>query len=65
MHLTHTEELLIDGLKLFGVNGETIIGIMMFLNTEELQNQMIDYLMDNSKATEQDILLEMKRICRG
>lgn len=62
MALTRTEELLIDGLRLFDLTEEEQEGIFLFLETEEQQNKMIDFLLENRNATGQEILRKTKEI---
>lgn len=62
MALTRTEELLIDGLRLFNLTEEEQEGIFLFLETEEQQNKMIDFLLENQSATGQAILKKTKEI---
>ena len=61
---TKTEKILLDGLIYFGLDKEEVIGTMMFLQTEQQQIRMIDYLMNNRNATSQDILKETMRIIK-
>ena len=64
MEWTKTEKILLDGLIYFGLDKEEVIGTMMFLQTEQQQIRMIDYLMNNRNATSQDILKETMRIIK-
>ncbi len=62
MALTKTQEHLILGLGLFDLTEEEQEAIFLFLQTEEQQTQMVDYLLGHQDATGQDILKEMSRI---
>lgn len=56
MALTETEKLLLDGLMVFGLDKEDILIVMALLETEEQQDQMIEFLVNHRSATQQDIL---------
>ena len=62
MALTEIQKALLQGLKEYGVEEEAIIGIMVGLKAPEHTEAMLDYLVDNPKATLSDILLEMVAI---
>ena len=62
MEFTQIQKLLIYGLKLSKAEKETQMGVCLFLETEEQQLLMIDYLRHNPEATEQEILNEMGAI---
>ena len=56
---------LIDCLKVCGLSKETTVGIMMFLDTEEKQNEMMNFFMgyyEKRRPTEQEILRKLKEI---
>ena len=56
MELTMHQKHLIRGLRLFDLTEEEQEIIFLFLEKEEEQIEMIDYLMDHQHATQQDIL---------
>ena len=58
MELTQVEQDLINGLVIFGVEEQAVIGILSGLKTEQQQEQMIDYLIANEGASQSDILSE-------
>ena len=64
MALTQTEKHLINGLKVFEVEKEAILGIVAALRTEKQQWAMINYLVNNRQATQSDILLELVKIAK-
>ena len=54
--LTQTQELLIDGLRAFGVEKDLIIGIMIMLTEEDQQEQLMEWMADHEKAKPEEIL---------
>ena len=62
MAMTNTEAMLIDGLKLFGLTKEEIVVTLLSLNTEEKQNQLIDFLVNHRSATTQEVLRKSRKI---
>ncbi len=64
MALTETDKDLINGLVMFGVEEKAIIGILSGLKTQDMREQMIDYLLNNREATQSDILLQLVEITK-
>ena len=62
MALTEKQQLLLNGLELFKVEQEAIIGIMITLQQPEEMDMLMDYMMKNQKATQEEILLKTVEI---
>ena len=60
--LTEAEELLIRGLKAFGVRKGAAMEIALRMETEEQQYKMMDYMVDHREATGEELLDEARRI---
>lgn len=60
--LTEAEELLIRGLKAFGVRKGAAMEIALRMETEDQQVQMMRYMVANEKATPEELLDEARRI---
>lgn len=60
--LTEAEELLICGLKAFGVRKGAAMEIALRMETEEQQYKMMDYMVDHREATGAELLNEARRI---
>ena len=60
--LTEKQQLLLNGLELFKVEQEAIIGIMITLQQPEEMDMLMDYMMKNQKATQEEILLKTVEI---
>ena len=56
------EELLIRGLKAFGVRKGAAMEIALRMETEEQQYKMMDYMVDHREATGEELLDEARRI---
>ena len=56
MELTEAEKLLIHGLKLYNVELEDALGIMLLLNTEQMQDEMMLWMTENREATTSDLI---------
>ena len=56
MELTQLEKDLLSGLKAFGVEKDEAVATMMFLQKEEEREELLDYMLNHLKATEQDIM---------
>ena len=56
MELTEDQKLLIHGLKLFGVETDEMLGIMLALKTLEQQNELMLWMSDHQKATPSEIV---------
>ena len=65
VELTKTQKTLIYGLTLFPVTEENQEAIFLFLYEDEAKmEEMIKYLVQNEKATEQEIMTELARILK-
>lgn len=67
MELTKKQQLLLNGLELFKVEQEAIIGIMVTLQDEKQMDMLMNYMANNQKATQEEILIktvEIKRSCK-
>ena len=62
MVLTRKEELLIDGLMMFNVKKEEIMGIMLLLDTAEKQDLMLEYMKNNKTASERELMRKALQI---
>lgn len=60
--LTETEKLLAREVGTFELSEDSKMGIYLFLEEEDQQRQMLDFLRNNKGATEQEILRVLKRI---
>ena len=60
--LTMHQKHLILGLRLFDLTEEEQKAILLLLETEKEQVAMIDYLLENQHATQQDILTKLAEI---
>lgn len=49
------QKYLIRGLKIFNCSEETILGIMILLETPEMQDEMMDWMVENRNATEPEL----------
>ena len=56
MELTKAQKHLIDGLKIFGVEKDAIIGIMLTLEKPEQQDAMMEWMCKHKGASTSDIL---------
>ena len=56
MGLTEVQKCLITGLKIFGVEKDAIVGIMLALPKEEQQIEMLEWMRSNMGASTSDIL---------
>lgn len=69
MALTALEELLIDALNLFGIEPHLGSAILLFLKTERMQWQLVDflkpYLDTDENPTKEQIVAEVDRIVRS
>lgn len=59
---TYLQDSMIHALKRLNLEPEAIIGIGIMLNTEEMADKMLDWLVENPKATQEEILLEAAEI---
>ncbi len=64
MELTESQKLLLRGLKTFGVELDEMVGIMLFLKTEEQQWELMRWMADNQTATSSDIVGKTMEILR-
>lgn len=65
MELSETQKDIITGLKLCGISKDGIIAMMTFLETEEQQEKMLDWMIWQDEApTEQKLLRKIVEIRR-
>lgn len=63
MALTATEQALASGLAAFGATKSMSAAILMLLNEkEQLQEELINYMVEHQKATPRELLEETLRI---
>ena len=62
MGLSETEKMLIHGLKLFPVSKGKSMLILAMLENEEQQNEMMEYMVSHTKATEDELLEQARMI---
>ncbi len=62
MMLTQTQELLIDGLKVFKVKKDLIIGILLMLQEEDQQMELMEWMSNHEGATPSQILQQATEI---
>ena len=60
--LSQTQELLLDGLRAFGVEKDLIIGIMIMLPKEDQQYELMYWMANHAEAKPEDILLKATEI---
>lgn len=65
MELTEKQKLLLNGLELFKVEQEAIIGIMVALQDEKRMDMLMNYMAKNQKTTQEEILIKTVEIKRG
>ena len=56
MKLTETQELLINGLRVFEVEKDLIIGIMLLLSKTEQQEEMMEWMAEHEGAKPETLL---------
>ena len=64
MDLTPAQRHLIRGLKIFGCTEEETIGIVLYADTPEKQDELMMYMAENQTATPQDILEKLEQILK-
>lgn len=64
MELTIPQKLLIGYMKNNGATEETIIRTILVLETEEQLKIMVDFVIDNPKASAKEIIAEADRIAK-
>ncbi len=62
MALTEKQQLLLNGLELFKVEQEAIIGIMIALQSEKQIDMLMNYMVKNPSATQEEILIKTAEI---
>ena len=62
MELSETQKLLINGLKLFKMEKEEIIIIMILLQEEDQMNSLMHFMINHREANQEDILEEAVNI---
>lgn len=65
MELTGSQKLLINGLDLFGVEMDEMLGIMLALKSEAQQWELMKWMADNQTATPSDIVGKTMDILRS
>ena len=65
MALTKTEKLLLQGLKIFGLRRGNTMLVMMFMDTEQKRWDLMEYMIANQYATEEEIIDVAHRIARN
>lgn len=56
MELTESQKFLINGLDLFGVEMDEMLGIVLVLKSEAQQWELMEWMADNQTATPSDIV---------
>ena len=56
MKLTENQKLLVRGLRAFGLPEDEQIAIFLFCDTEEKQNQLMEFMASNVDATRDEIM---------
>ena len=56
MKLSETQKLLMSGLKVFGVENDLIVGIMLLLQDEDQQERLMEWMAEHEGATPETIL---------
>lgn len=56
--ITEVRKELIASLMLFDVDEDTVWGVASMMDTDELANKMLDWLMENYNATKSEILVK-------
>ncbi len=64
MALTEEQKTLIQGLIEYGVEKEAVPFLMAGLQDPQLTETMIDFLLDNPKATREEILSKIAELIR-
>ncbi len=62
MALTNAQKHLIDGLRIFGVEMDAIIGIVCALEKPEQQDEMMEWMSEHEGATTAEILKKTAKI---
>lgn len=65
MALTKTQELLLDGLKIFKVQKDSIVAVMLALKTESQMMKLMEIMARNPRMTEEEILLKTVQISKN
>ena len=60
--LTMTERHLLDGFKAFGVSEGMAVLMFVMLDGEEQETEMVEYMMEHLKATEEELVEEAYKI---
>ena len=55
MALSRAQKYLIRGLKVYGCSEDTVIGIMLLMDQPEMQDDLMDWMAENTTATEPEI----------
>ena len=62
MAITEAQKDLAEGLLIFGVEEEAVPYLVAMLKEPQHTEEMIDFLLDNTEATREDILLKVVQI---
>jgi hypothetical protein len=65
MELTPAQKHLIHGLKLFGLSLEDTIGIMLAMDTPEKRDELMRWMVENTKATPSQVVEKTMDIASG
>ena len=65
MALTKAEKILLRGLKLFGLRRGNAMLVMMLMDTEQKRWNLMEYMVANQYATEDEILAIANQIARS
>ncbi len=65
MKLTKAEKLLLQGLKIFGLRRGNAMLVMMLMDTEQKRWDLMEYMVANQYATEEEIMDVAHRIARN
>lgn len=65
MALTKTQELLLDGLRIFKVQKDSIVAVMLALKTESQMMKLMEIMARNPRMTEEEILLKTVQISKN
>ena len=65
MAVTKKQEMFINILWAVGLSKDTAIGIVLMLQKEEQMDLMVDFIEDNPKATESELLMKAVELSGG
>ena len=64
MELTELQKLLIACFKAYGMDMDETVCVMLILDKEEMQNEMLNWIKQNTSAPKEDLLMKVMSICR-